>query len=305
MKYVITGATGLLGSAIVKKLTGPEAQITAISRNAASAAKRLPAGVQCVDWGDDRWKADVRAADVIINLAGESVGGGRWTPEFKKKLTDSRVLITRNLVAAMRRDGPPITLINASAVGYYGDTGTGPEKVTEAHAPSTDFLGQLCVEWEKEALAATGFARVALIRTGLVLAHGGALEKILYPLPVHLSPLKLGLGGPLGSGKQWWPWIHIEDAAGIFVWAAQTDSVVGPINATAPHPVTNKLFTQTLASLLHRPAMLPVPGFALRMIAGEFASALLTGQNAVPEAATKLGYKFEYPDLGGALKSLL
>ena len=303
LKYVITGATGLLGAAILKQINTPDNQIVAISRNAQSATNRLPKGVKPAAWSDDSWKTAGHDADVIINLAGESIGGARWTPEFKQRLYDSRVVTTRTVVEAMRRGGPQQSLINASAVGYYGDTGS--EKITEQHAPSNDFLGDLCKDWEKEALAACGFARVALIRTGLVLADGGALKQMLYPLPIKISPFKLGLGGPLGSGRQYWPWIHIDDAAGIFVWAAQNNTVTGPVNGTAPTPVTNAEFTKVLGRLLHRPALLPVPAFALRLALGEFAGALLGGQNAVPEATAKLGYTFKYPDLEAALKTLL
>jgi hypothetical protein len=188
-------------------------------------------------------------------------------------------------------------LISGSAVGYYDSRGD--ERLAESSPPGHDFLAEVCVAWEEEARRAQALGmRVALGRTGVVLGDGGALKKMLLPF-------KLGLGGPLAGGRQWMPWIHVDDEAGLLLFAAQTASISGPFNAVAPHPVTNKALTRALAKQLHRPAFLPAPYFGLKLVLGEMASMLVASQRVVPQAAEKAGYKFRYPELDAALAAIL
>jgi uncharacterized protein (TIGR01777 family) len=308
MKVIITGATGFIGRPLCAKLVGAGHSVTALSRDPVRAKAALGPQVESLAWGaraDDAWKQAVQAAEVVIHLAGESVGARRWTPEVKEKIRASRADTTRALVEAIREAGSwPGALVCASAVGYYGDCKDAT--VTEETPPGTDFLAKVCEAWEAEAQrAAQAGARVARMRIGIVLGPGGALEKMLYPLPLPISPWKLGLGGPLGSGKQWMPWVHIEDVVGLFAWAATDPQVQGAVNVTAPNPVTNAAFAHTLGRALHRPSALSVPGFALKALLGEFAETVLGGQRAIPTVALKLGYTFRFPDLEAALRSVL
>jgi len=307
MKITISGGTGMIGSAICHALLAEGHDVTAISRDCARAAQALPVGIKGVDWSGRNWQDVVQQSDAIINLAGESVGGARWTPEFKETIRSSRVMTTQKLVDALlnRPDiGSSAVLVSASAVGYYGDCGD--DTVTEERGPGSDFLAEVCRQWEAEAeRASTGGVRVARMRIGLVLARTGALHKMLYPFPGPISPYKLGLGGPLGSGKQWWPWIHIDDVVALFMMALHNSSATGAINVTSPQPVRNRDFAHAIGTCLGRPAVLSAPSAAIRMIAGEFSHALLTGQRAIPAAAERLGYSFKYTDLNEALKSLL
>ena len=310
MNVVITGATGLIGTEIANALLEADHNVIALSRKPLIAAAILPRGVVCLAQDDDAAiKHAVTEAETIINLAGESIGGARWTPAYKERLRSSRIQTTRRLVEAILEssnssDMKPPALINASAVGYYGDCGDAV--VTEEHVPGTDFLATLCRDWEAEASrASSAGSRVVVMRIGLVMAKTGVLDKILYPLPIHVSPFKLGLGGPMGNGKQWWSWAHIADVVGMFVWAATHAEVSGAFNLTAPEPVTSTEFASILGRALHRPAVLPVPAFALRAIVGEFSQALLTGQRAIPAAAQQAGYSFKYANLADALESLL
>jgi uncharacterized protein (TIGR01777 family) len=310
MNIVIVGATGMIGSAITTALVQGGHGVVALCRKPIVAAAMLPAGVVCIGMDSEAQEPITKAiaqADAVINLAGEPIGGVRWSKQIKERLVSSRVDTTRRIVdaiiAATKADASP-ALINASAVGYYGDCGD--EVVTEEHGAGSDFLAQLCLKWETEAFRARAFGiRVAVMRIGLVLAPSGMLHKMLYPLPIPISPFKLGLGGRIGDGKQWMPWIHIDDVAGIFVLAATNSRVDGAINVTSPNPVKNAEFTRMLGRVLHRPAALPVPGFALRAVVGEFAEALLAGQRAVPSAAENLGYSFQYTDAESALQQLI
>jgi uncharacterized protein (TIGR01777 family) len=238
--------------------------------------------------------------DAVLHLAGESVAAGRWTTAQKARIRDSRVVGTRHLVQGIVQSARrPAVLVSASAVGYYGDRGE--EELTESARPADDFLAQVCVEWEQEALAAEkAGVRVALARTGIVLGSGagGALEKML-------TPFRLGAGGPLGSGRQWMPWIHVADLARLYLHAAETMSIVGPMNAVAPNPVRNSEFTKVLARQLHRPAFMPAPYFGLRLVFGEFAQVLFASQRVIPRVALDTGFVFQYPELAGALREIL
>jgi uncharacterized protein (TIGR01777 family) len=241
---------------------------------------------------------DVTGCDAILNLAGESVAG-LWTPAKRRAIRLSRVLGTRRIVEAIARTNePPSVLVSGSATGIYGDAGDAVIDETAAHGRG--FLAEVCEDWEAEAIeAGEAGARVALLRTGMVLAReGGALAAML---PVF----RLGLGGKLGSGRQWVPWIHIEDEAALALAAVENQTIRGPVNATAPNPARNADFTRTLAETLGRPAFLKVPAFALRAAAGGFSAELLGSRRIVPDAAAKAGFAFRFPTIEGALADLL
>ena len=262
------------------------------------------AGVHAVAWTPDGtvgpWAAALDGADVVINLAGEPIATGRWTEAKKQRIADSRVCATRSIVSAIGAAAtPPRLLINASGVGYYGPCGD--EVVTESHPAGGDFLADVCGRWEQAAMtAASARTRVICVRTGLVLdPDEGAL-------PQMLLPFRFGLGGPLGSGRQYWPWIHREDWVALVLFLAAAPGASGPVNASAPTPVTNREFTRALARVLRRPAILPAPAFGLRLLLGEMADALLlSGQRAIPAAAEHLGFRFAHTDLEKALADLL
>lgn len=309
MRVVVTGATGFIGEPLTVRLREAGHQVTALSRDAGRAQSLLGPEVTCLTWNDGdstAWKQAVGEADVVIHLAGESVGAQKWTPAFKEKLRASRVETTRTLVAAMRDAlRKPEAFVCASAVGYYGSRGD--EILTEESVPGDDFMATVCKQWEAAAQEAEAFGmRVVRMRVSLVMGPGGALERMLYPfrsLPV--SPWKLGMGGRLGNGRQWMPWIHQADAVGLFYWAATQTDVQGAVNVTSPHPVTNAQFASALGRALHRPALFPLPAFLLRLIVGEFSDALLYSQRILPIVAEKHGYIFQYPDVEAALKAAL
>ena len=244
------------------------------------------------------WASEIDGADAVINLAGESIAGRRWTSAQKQRILDSRVLATRSLVNAVRSaKRPPSVFVSGSAVGYYGPLDD--VIVREDRPAGSDFLSQVCVQWETEAGRASERTRVVVVRTGIVLERdGGALPKML-------PPFWFGAGGPVGSGRQYWPWIHRQDWIDLVRFAVRTPGVSGPLNATAPEPVTNKDFAAALGRALHRPAFLPTPGFALKLLLGEMADALLlSGQRAVPAKAEQLGFRFARRDLHSALKAI-
>ena len=312
MHVIVTGATGLIGRRLCAVLQGSGHRVTALSRDAERARRVLPQGVSCLTWGGhgsgsaDDWEAAVAAADAVVHLAGEPVAGRRWSKDFKETFKASRVQTTRDLVRVIRQDASrPRAFVCASAVGYYGDRGD--ETLDERSPPGDDFLAGVCVEWEAAATSAAGPAtRVAMMRIGIVLAsEGGPLPEMLYPLPVRVSPWKLGLGGRLGSGRQWVPWVHVEDAVGLLAQAVEDDRLSGPVNVTAPEPVRNATLARAIGRALHRPPILPVPGWVLSLAMGEVAYVLLTGQRVLPAAANAAGYEFRYRDIDAALRSLL
>lgn len=316
MKIVVTGATGFVGPPLGAELIGSGHQVTVVSRDKVKAQATLGTQVRSLAWeeaggtqtpaasaGD--WKQAVADADAVINLAGASVGEQRWTPAYKEQIRASRVDTTRKLVEAMRQsERRPSLFLSASAIGYYGDRKD--ETLTEASAPGSGFLADVCKAWESEAEKAEALGvRVVRLRLGVVLGHGGALEKMLHPLPLPINPYKLGAGGPMGSGKQWLSWIHLDDVLGIITWALTNAQAQGAINLTAPNPCTNGEFARALAAVYHRPAALPVPAFVLRAMLGEFAETLLTGMKVIPAVAEQQGYRFRFPTLEPALKSLV
>jgi uncharacterized protein (TIGR01777 family) len=299
MRLVITGATGLIGSVLADRLWNQYHSLVLLSR-------RPPAEVNVTkkEWFDwqpgsgGAWEKAVDGADGIVNLAGEPIAEKRWSKSQKESLRQSRIDGTRSLVSAIAKAQiRPKFLINSSAVGYYGPHGD--EILNEDSKPGDDFLSRLCVEWEEEAKQAEALGvRVVLVRTGIVLAKGqGALAKMV-------PPFKMFAGGPLGSGNQWMPWIHIDDEVGLLQFLIENDEARGPFNATAPNPVTMAEFAKALGDVLNRPSWVSVPPSALALLLGEMADMLLTGQRALPEAALKLGYSFQQPHLAEALRSL-
>ena len=298
MRIVVTGATGLVGKPLLAALRGRGDTVVVLSRDGARARESL--GVEAHSWDPLAGPAPAAAlggADAVIHLAGEAVAGGRWNEARKRAIRDSRVIGTKNLVAGIAAAEPrPRVLVSASAVGYYGDR---PELVDETATPGSDFLAGVVREWEAEALKAREHGlRVACLRIGVVLAReGGALAKMT-------GPFKAGVGGRLGSGRQGMPWVHLDDVVGLALHALDREDISGPINVVAPQPVDNAAFTKALGRALHRPTILPTPGFALKLLFGEMASVLLGGQKVEPKIALATGYRFRHADLDGALASV-
>ena len=300
MRIVITGATGFVGQRLVEQLKSRGHALRAWVRSPASAARTLGADVALIDasGGSAAMQAAIADADAIVNLAGEPVIGRRWSAAQKQALRASRIGVTELIVDAIAAAPRPRALVSTSAVGYYGDTGA--REVDEDSPPGTDFLAALSVDWEAAALRAQPYqTRVCLVRIGLVLGRDGGVLGSLLP------PFRLGLGGPIGDGKQYFPWVHIDDLIGMQVAALEREDLHGPLLAVAPGIVTNREFAAALGRALHRPAVLRVPAFALRLALGESASALLNGQRAVPRRTQALGYGFQFPELGPALADLL
>jgi uncharacterized protein (TIGR01777 family) len=299
MKIVIAGGTGFLGRPLTALLTAGGHDVVVLTRTRSDA----DSGARAVRWSPDggagAWAAEIDGADAVVNLAGESIAGRRWSPSHKQRIRDSRVGATRSLATAITRASrPPRVFASGSAVGYYGPHGA--ELVTEDTPPGVDFLASVCVEWETEAARAAGpGTRVVYLRTGLVLERDGGA------LPQMLPPFKFGAGGPVGSGRQYWPWIHRADWVRLVQWSIESAGVAGPLNAAAPEPVTNAEFARALGRALHRPAVLPAPAFALRLLLGEMADALLlSGQRAIPANPQRLGFAFKYPNLDAALAAI-
>jgi uncharacterized protein len=297
MRALVTGATGFIGKSLLSRLSEP----VVLTRHPERFDQAQP-GIQVHRWDPMQGpppEAAWRGVEVVFHLAGEPVAEGRWTAKKKMRIRDSRRVGTANLVRGLAAlEEPPRVLVSASAVGYYGDRGD--ELLPETAAPGNDFLAEVCRLWESAAGEARRFGlRVVNPRTGIVLGcGGGALAKML-------PPFKFGLGGRLGSGRQWMPWIHLDDLVGLLLHAAQHDEIDGPMNAAAPHPVTNRQFTAALASVLHRPAFLPAPGAMLKLVVGEFAEVLLASQRVEPQVALRSGYQFSYPELQPALTQIL
>jgi uncharacterized protein (TIGR01777 family) len=293
MRIVIAGGSGLLGRPLAARLQA--------DGHAVSVLTRRPHRVFDLAWNPaapaDPWAGVVAAADAVINLAGESIAGGRWTRSRKAALRDSRLRATRALAhAILTADRKPRVFLSGSAIGIYGPRGD--EAVTEDTPPGSDFLSTLCVAWEHEAQAAAAATRVVLLRTGVVLAReGGAL-------PQMVLPFRFFAGGPIGSGRQHVSWIHIEDWVNMVRWALETAALSGALNLTAPAPVSNAGLARSIGRVLGRPAIMPAPAFAVRLALGEMADAVLTGQRAIPAKATAMGFTFRYPEIAGALSSI-
>ena len=301
MKVAVTGASGFVGRRLLSRLFDNDT-VRVFTRTAqAAAATRFPTGAKAVEWDPVLGPPPAGSlddVDAIVHLAGESVGQ-RWSRAVKTRIRDSRILGTMNLVSGIAQARvKPRVLVSASAIGFYGPRGD--EALDETAAAGSDFLADVCAAWEKEGARAETFgSRSVLLRIGIVLgAGGGALARMLLPF-------RLGVGGPLGSGKQWMSWIHLDDLVSLILLALRTESLRGPVNATAPEPVTNKEFSRTLGRVLRRPAFLPTPGFPLRLLLGEFADVLLTGQRVLPRKAEAAGLQFRFPQLEPALRDIL
>jgi uncharacterized protein (TIGR01777 family) len=293
MRALITGATGNIGQKLVPHFDSS----IVLSRNPERARTILPNSTAFA-WQATQELPPLPAfdgVDAVVHLVGESVAEGRWTPARKKLLWDSRILSTRNLVDAMAKlERKPAVLVSASAVGIYGSRGD--ELLDESAAPGSDFLALLAIEWEREALRAEALGiRVALIRTAMV------FDRSVKSFANLIRIFRLGGGAVLGSGKQWMPWVHMQDAVGLIVHALKSPDLKGPINVSSPNPVRNSEFTRILAVTVRRPAFFWAPPFALKMILGEFAEAVLGSQRVTPAVALATGYRFLYPELAAAL----
>jgi uncharacterized protein (TIGR01777 family) len=296
MIVTLTGASGFIGSRLIARLQRDGHRVRVLGR-------RKPAAV---DAEFAAWEAvaaeppvsAVAECDAVIHLAGEPVAQ-RWSADVKRRIRDSRIIGTRNLVTALGKSSSrPATLISASAIGYYGDRGDQP--LNEAAPPGKDFLASVCVEWEAEARKAAALGlRTDVLRIGIVLGtEGGALKAML-------GPFRSGVGGPAGSGKQWVSWIHVDDVVELLVFSLMNPAMGGTVNATAPDPVRNADFAKELGRVLHRPAAVSAPAFALKLMFGEMAEVVLASQRVLPEAATRAGFVWKYPHLPGALENLL
>ena len=295
MKVAISGASGLIGTALRSSLTSDGHDVLALTRRAS-----LPP-LETITWDVDKGRFDasgLEGVDAVIHLAGEPVAK-RWNQARKKAIRQSRVGGTKLLVEGLKSlKNPPKLLLSASAVGFYGDGGD--TELDESAPPGEGFLPDVCQEWEKTTMEALGLGiRAVCMRTGIVLStKGGALGQMLLPF-------RLGVGGPLGSGKQWMPWIHIDDVVGAFRYVMANDDLVGAVNGTSPNPATNADFSKALGRALHRPAFLPTPAFGLKILFGEMVQILLESQRALPKKLLFAGYEFKYPDLSDALEDVI
>ncbi len=304
-RILITGATGMIGKPLTRKLCNEGAYVKILTGNAKAARSMFEKHFSLEAFNYDNYESPdllsklLSDVDVVINLAGANVGAKRWSTEYKDEIYNSRINLTRRLVHAIKHsDSPPSCLISASGVGYYGDKGD--EILTEDSSTGNDFLAHVCRDWEREAMyAKDSGARVVIVRTGIV------LDKSEGALPKLLIPFRFLFGSYQGSGNQWLSWIHLHDLVNLYVYAIDNEALKGPVNATAPDPVRNKDLIKEAAKILHRKLIIPAPAFALRIALGEFADSLLTGQRAIPEKAMDEGFEFIYPDIRKALADLL
>lgn len=292
MRTAVVGATGLIGRRLITQLVARGDEVIALVRSGKNVE-----GARVVAWDPQTGPVPgaLDGCDAVVNLAGSPIGR-RWNAEVKREIASSRVDLTDSVVRALAGGGPK-TLINGSAVGYYGNR---EEAVDESAAPGTGFLPGICTRWEAAAMAATAHGvRVVVLRTGIVLAtEGGAL-------PQMLGPTKLGLGGPIAGGHQWFPWIHIDDVVGLILHALDTATVSGPINLVAPGILQQGAFAKELGHAVHRPAVAPTPAFAIKLLLGEGAQIVLQGQHAVPRVALDSGYAFRFAEASAALADLV
>ena len=296
MRLLVTGGTGFIGRALCRRLAQQGHELLVLTRQPNHPTQP---GITFHPWDPAAWQPQLDTCDGIVNLAGEPLMAKRWSPDQKRRIRESRVQMTERLVAALgARARRPSVLINASAIGYYGPRGD--EELAETDLPGSGFLAELCQAWEEAADRAQQHGvRVVRLRIGIVLGpDGGALAKMV-------PPFRLFAGGPVGSGRQWMSWVHREDVVGLIEWALTNAEVRGPINATAPEPVTMREFCLRLGEVLHRPSWAPVPTLMLRILLGETADVLVTGQRVIPKVALEAGYRFQYPGLSQALEAAL
>lgn len=306
MRVFVTGGTGLVGQRLVSTLLNRGDGVVVLTRRYGAARQMFGPDCQLVE-GDPMqpgdWQQAVDNCDGVINLAGENIFARRWNARFKDLLLQSRLQTTTHVAEALKRnpkrvDGTPKMLVNASAIGFYGPHGD--EELTEESPPGADFMADICVQWEKAAQAVqTAGVRCVLVRIGIVLdKQGGALAQML-------TPFKMYVGGPVGSGRQYMSWIHHEDLVGLLLLALERTEAKGPLNGTAPNPVTNREFSKALGRALHRPSFMPTPAFGLRVLLGQVAQVVAKGQRVLPKAALQLGYQFKYPTIDAALTNIL
>lgn len=305
MKIAIAGGTGFVGSLLVKKLHHRGDRIIVFSRNPDRARKVFPIAafpnVEIVTYNPTQpgeWQQVISGCDGVVNLAGEPIAEERWTDEVKDKIFKSRQLVTRNIVDAIAKaETKPTVLVNASAIGYYGTSETAVFE--ESSPPGNDFLAEVCKTWETEAqkVKETG-TRLVILRIGIVLGNGGAIAKMM-------TPFRLFAGGPIGSGEQWFSWIHREDLTNLILFSLDRPDLDGIFNATAPNPVPMKELCNSLGEVLQRPSWLPVPAFALELRLGDGAKVVLEGQQVLPKATQEAGFAYEYPTVKPALQAVV
>lgn len=300
MKVAITGATGFVGTRLVERLQAEGHQVLILTRNPAG-AKRVFPNLEIVAYTPTEsgsWQQSIAGCDAVVNLAGAPIAEDRWTPERKQEILNSRKLGTQKIVEAISQANPkPGVLVNASAIGYYGTSETA--QFDESSPAGNDFLAKVCQEWEAEAqkVKQTG-TRLVILRLGIVLGKGGALAKML-------PPFQLFAGGPIGSGRQWFSWIHREDLVNLILFSLSHPEVEGVLDATAPNPVRMAEFCNILGQVLNRPSWLPVPGFALEVLLGDGAMVVLEGQQVLPQRTLSCGFKYQYPTIKPALEQIL
>ncbi len=301
-RIIITGATGLIGKKLADALISRGDEVIVFSRDTKKAKSIFPTSIECVEWNyqrPDQWKSKLENADAVVHLAGINLFAKRWNEKFKKEVIDSRKVSTKNLVEAIAsRANQPEVFISASGIGYYRDCG---DKILNEDSPlGKDFLADVCEAWESESRRTGEFGiRNVQIRTGLVLStEDGALKKMLLPF-------KFFIGGPLGNGKQWASWLHIDDIVAIYLHAIDNQNISGAVNAASPNPVRMKEFAKTLGKVLHRPSLFPVPKFALKIVVGEAAEVVTASQRVDVKKLLSIGYKFKFEMLEEALTDLL
>jgi uncharacterized protein (TIGR01777 family) len=300
MKILITGGTGFVGKQLTSRLIQEGYEVTILTRSL-KGEKGTSSGISYLEGDPTKkgpWQESIRDHEVVINLAGASIFS-KWTEEHKKAIRESRVNTTRNIVEGIpSHSEKPFTLFSTSAVGYYGFCGD--EELTEESPPGSDFLARIALEWEGEALKARDKgARVVITRFGIVLGEKGGVLGQMIPL------FKKYLGGPIGSGKQWFSWIHIKDLAEAFIFLLNHPEISGPVNLCSPNPVRNRDLARALGKTLHRPSFMPAPGFMVKLILGEFGSVVLEGQRVIPKKLLENGFVFRYPDIHSALQSIV
>jgi uncharacterized protein len=305
MKVAITGATGFVGNLLVQRLHAEGYQIVVLTRNSAFAQKIFPAkafpNLEIVAYtpnASGSWQSVIASCDGVVNLAGEPIAEERWTPERKQEILNSRKLGTQKIVEAIANaNSKPTVLINASAIGYYGTSETAI--FDETSLSGKDFLAQVCQAWEAEARTVKDAGvRLVILRFGIVLGNGGVLGKMI-------PPFKLFAGGPIGSGRQWFSWIHLDDLVNLIVQALTKPEIEGVYNATAPNPVRMADLSQTLGEVMNRPSWLPVPAFAIEALLGDGAIVVLEGQQVMPKRTVETGFKYKYPNLQSALRQII
>ncbi|MBD2185938.1 thylakoid membrane protein ThyD [Aerosakkonema funiforme] len=305
MKVAITGATGFVGSRLVERLHESGDRVLVLTRNPERAKRVFPSStfpnVEIVAYTpteSGEWQKSLSGCDGVVNLAGEPLAEGRWTPERKQAIMDSRKIGTQRIVEAISQANPkPTVLVSTSAIGYYGTSETAT--FDESSATGEGFLAEVCQAWEAQAQKAKDLGvRLVILRVGIVLGMGGAIAKMI-------PPFKLFAGGPIGSGRQWFSWIHREDLVNLILASLRRSDIEGVYNATAPNPVRMSDFSHTMGQVLKRPSWLPVPGFALEVLLGDAAVVVLEGQEVVPKRTLQFGFEYQYPNLKSALENIL